>query len=51
MLAVAPFLLKIDAEWAKLLSPILGAVGAAFMGIHARDNNVSSEEAGAKKPE
>ena len=41
-------LLTIEADWAKVWGPVIIAVGLDFGGISQRDNNVSSEDAGAK---
>ncbi len=49
LMALGSFALTLDAEWAKLAGPILLGVGGLLGGVSARDNGVSSEEAGAKK--
>lgn len=35
-------------DWVVEIAPILGVIGAAMAGITARDNGVSSKDAGAE---
>jgi len=43
----AYFATQTDPSWLPLVGKILGALAVAGVGLFARDNNVSSEQAGA----
>lgn len=37
-----------DPSWVALIGQVLGGIGVLVMGMAARDNSVTSEDAGAK---
>ena len=44
----APELKALEPSWMVSLTPYLGSIAIALMGVFARDNSVTSEQAGAK---
>lgn len=50
LLAIGAFFVTQDFDFAVIIGQVINALGALLLGGSARDNNVSSEEAGAAKP-
>lgn len=48
LLAIGGFFLTQDFAFAEVIAQVINAIGALLLGVSARDNNVSSEEAGVR---
>ncbi len=48
LLAIGGFFLTQDFAFAEIIASVVNAVGALLLGTQARDNDVSSEDAGVK---
>lgn len=48
LLAIGGYFITQDFAFADIIGQVLNAVGALLLGTMARDNDVSSEKAGAK---